>query len=167
MPVLGRLGGAVNWGQAMDAGDRTDYQRDDVAGQTDPTEALLGAVQQRLAASARVTVQRQGARLVVARRRVFGPRRGVFRMLLPHMRTVVQARKNGGLRCTVRPDGMAIFMAVVLVGGVVVELTMDRATYPREYPPVFTYGLAAGYLLGLGAEWRYTRRLVRGLLGLT
>jgi len=123
----------------------------------------LVAAQQRLAASPRLRVQQEETRLVVTRRGPAVLRQRPFRILVPQVWAVVTAA-DGRLRWMVRPDSLAIFMVVMLVGGVAVEVLMDRATYPRDYPPAFIYGLAAAYVGWLGAEWRATYRQLRALL---
>ncbi|MBK7827003.1 hypothetical protein [Nannocystis sp.] len=84
------------------------------------------------------------------------PPRGLLRLLIP--RTRVQLHPGG--RWTVRPDGIATGALVVFLGGIVTELTMDRATYPRDYPPAFVPCLALIYVTLLVIELRITRRAV-------
>lgn len=95
-------------------------------------------------------VQVDGAVLIARRRRSL-PSRGIFRLLIPR----VVARIEGA-SVSVRPDALAWFMVVVCAGGVVVELTMDRVKYPREYPPWFVFALSAFYVANLVLEWRRT-----------
>lgn len=92
------------------------------------------------------------------RRRV--PDRGLLRMLIP--RVVVALRSVD--RWSTRPDGLAIGALVVIAGGIAVELTMDRARYPRDYPPEFVFGLGCAYVLLLALELRATRAAVRRAL---
>lgn len=85
------------------------------------------------------------------------PRRGLLRLLIPHALCTLRPR-DAGLDRGVRPDGLAILMTIVCLGGLAVELTMPRATYPRDYPPAFVYGLSAAYLGLLLLELRASRR---------
>ena len=121
-------------------------------GSDDPGRGLLGG-------SGQFDVDVSGG-VVRARRRRRAPDRGLLRLLLP--RVVVRLRTVD--RWSVRPDGLAIGTVVVLLGGLVVEATMDRARYPREYPPEFVYGLACAYGLLLAFELRATRAAVRRAL---
>jgi hypothetical protein len=100
--------------------------------------------------------------LVLSRKRMV-PNRGIFRLLVPRVRATVSLAE-GRARYVIRPDGLALFMMLVLIGGVVVELTMSREKYPREYPPAFVYGLAAGYFALIGLEVAMTDRFVRRAL---
>ncbi len=93
---------------------------------------------------------------VSATRRRRLPGRGFLRLLIP--RTRVRLGPGGGW--SVRPDGIAIGALVVLLGGLITELTMDRATYPRDYPPAFVPCLALVYVTLLVIELRITRRAV-------
>ena len=97
-----------------------------------------------------------GAVLRVTRRRSV-PSRGLFRLLIPRAVVHVQLEPR---KVAVRPDGLAWFMLVTCIGGVVVELTMDRVHYPREYPPAFIFGLAAFYVVTLAAELFQSRAAV-------
>ena len=103
-------------------------------------------------------------RLIATRRRTFLPKRGVFRLLIPRARVVVMDRVEGKVRYSVQPDPIAIFMVFLLLGGIAVELLMDRTQYPRDYPPEFIYGLAVFYIGVLGAEMAYTWKQLRTLL---
>ncbi len=120
---------------------------------------MIAALRERLA-RAGFEVRSRGRGLRAERRRRV-PGRGVLRLLLP--RAVCRVPPRGD--ASVRPDGLALFMSVVCVGGVIVELTMDRAVYPRDYPPAFVYGLSAGYLALLVVELAISRRaLTRALV---
>lgn len=99
-----------------------------------------------------------------ARRRRALPSRGLTRLLLPRVVCDVVVRPDGQLSRRVRPDGLAIGMLVLCIGGLLVELLLDRARYPREYPPEFIYALAAIQALLLALEWwTSTRALGRAL----
>ena len=102
-------------------------------------------------------------KVVARRRRKFAPRRGAFRLLLPHSLVVVSPGKQPGQRANylVRPDSLAIFFVIVFIGAIAVEIFMDRATYPREYPPAFVYGFTAYYIGVLVAEILHTKKLLR------
>jgi hypothetical protein len=54
-------------------------------------------------------------------------------------------------------------MVLMLLGGVASELLMDRAKYPRAYPPVFIYGVAVLYIGTLIVEMLYTWKQLRAL----
>ena len=84
------------------------------------------------------------------------PARGLLRVLIP--RTKVWLR--GDERWTVRPDGLAVFFVIAALGGVVIELTQDRVSMPRDYPPAFIYGFAIGYIGLLILDIVITRRAV-------
>ncbi|MBK7863461.1 MAG: hypothetical protein IPJ65_33640 [Archangiaceae bacterium] len=96
-----------------------------------------------------------------AHRRRSVPTRGVLRLLIP--RVVVTVSKLGTVR--VRPDALAWFMGLMVLGAVVVELSMDRVKYPREYPVAFPFALALGWALGLAWEWKKSNDRARALLG--
>jgi hypothetical protein len=89
--------------------------------------------------------------VLVARRRRTLPSRGIFRLLVPR----VVARIDGA-SVRVQPDVLAWFMLVVCAGGMLVEVTMDRVKYPREYPPWFVFALSAFYVANLALERRRT-----------
>ena len=111
-------------------------------------------------------VEVNSSKLVVRRRRKFAPRRGAFRLLLPHSLAIFSENKKPGKQLSyfVRPDSLAIFMTVMLIGAIAVEIFMDRATYPRDYPPAFVYGLSVIYIGGLVAEVIYTRKQLSEVL---
>ena len=92
-------------------------------------------------------------------RRRSAPSRGVLRLLIP--RVVARVDMSSPIpHVSVLPDTLAWFMVVMFAGGVIVEVTMDRVRYPREYPPAFIFGLAAFYVVALGVEWRRTRAAI-------
>ena len=94
----------------------------------------------------------------VTRRRSV-PSRGLFRLLIP--RVVARVDTSSPIpHVSVLPDALAWFMVVMFAGGVVVEVTMDRVRYPREYPPAFIFGLAAFYAGALVLELVRTRAAV-------
>ena len=103
-------------------------------------------------------VEARGTTLIARRRRIL-PSRGIFRLLIPHVVLHVKPELS------VRPDALAWLMLFFCLGGVVVELTMPRAQYPREYPPWFIFTLAACYVGALGFEWRQTRLAAKRALG--
>ena len=121
-----------------------------------PPEGLVRNLAQRL------EVQVLGHRVRAQRRRAV-PRRGFFRLVIPQARAWVEMA-GATPRVSVRPDGWAIFMCVMLLGGVVAELTMDRLRYPREYPPAFVFVSAGLYVAALVIELVRTRRAVREAL---
>lgn len=115
-----------------------------------------------LRADPRVEADLHDGRIDVRRRRI-APRRGLFRLIIPHVTARVR-RTSSALVTRVRPDAVGVFMVIVLLGGVVVELTMNRARYPRSYPPAFVYGLTAFYVALFVIEALRTHRLVSGVL---
>lgn len=102
--------------------------------------------------------------LRISRRRNV-PSRGLFRLLIP--RVVARVDTSSPIpHLSVFPDALAWFMLVMCAGGVIVEVTMDRVRYPREYPPAFIFGLAGFYVGALVLEWVRTRAAVlRALRG--
>jgi hypothetical protein len=126
-----------------------------------PGEPAVDAERERFAALRRGG----GFELYTAGRRMFArrvswvPRGGLLSLFVP--RATVWWR---GERWRVRPDRMTIFVTVMVIGGLIVELTMDRARYPREYPPAFVYGYSLGFLGLLIREIVVTRRSVRRAL---
>jgi len=94
-------------------------------------------------------VEDRGTSLLARRRRSL-PSRGVFRLLIP--RVVLRVKPE----LSVRPDALAWFMLIMCLGGVVVEVSMPRAQYPREYPPWFIFALCGFYVGALAWEWRQT-----------
>jgi hypothetical protein len=93
-------------------------------------------------------VEVKGGALIARRRRSL-PSRGLFRLLIPR----VVARIEGA-SVQVRPDAVAWLMLVICASGVIVEATMSRVKYPREYPPWFVFALSAFYVANLAIEWR-------------
>ena len=122
------------------------------------------AIKQLLTATPIFDVKLGNRRLIATRRRAFLPGRGVFRLLIPRTRVIVTDRVEKMPRTSVQPDRIAIFMVVMLLGGIAVELLMDRAKYPRDYPPEFIYGLAVVYIVALIVEMMHTRKQLRVLL---
>jgi hypothetical protein len=122
------------------------------------------AIAQFLTTSSRFDVKVDHRHLIATRRRPLVPRRGVFRLLIPCVRAIVTDRAKKGLAISVQPDSIAIFMVLMLLGGVATELLMSRVKYPRAYPPEFIYGLAALYIGTLIAEMIYTWKQLRPLL---
>lgn len=104
-----------------------------------------------------VLPHRSGVR-ALRRRRV--PSRGLFRLLVP--RVVVTVGTDG--RVSVRPNALAVFMTLICLGGMLVELTMPRAKYPREYPAAFPFALGGFYLGALGWEWTRSRDRATAML---
>lgn len=104
-------------------------------------------------------VERLGrARLAVHPRTRIGSS-GVLRLLIPRAFAVVSGDLSKP-RVVVRPDGLAIFMCIVCIGCLVVEATMDRVRYPREYPAAFVYAVAAWFLSATFVVVARTRRAV-------
>ena len=92
------------------------------------------------------------------------PSRGFFRLLIP--RLVSRVRTNPrGLSVTYKLDTPALIMLIILLGATVVELTMSRDLYPREYPPEFIIGLAGVYVLAVVYDVLVTKRVVKQILG--
>jgi hypothetical protein len=104
-------------------------------------------------------------RLVLTRRRNLG-NRGVLRLLFPKCTARVTFQQLS-VRYAVRLDGLGFFMLFIMIGGVLVELLMDRTRYPREYPPAFPYALAALYVTAIVVEVMKTKRRLDGVLSRT
>lgn len=121
------------------------------------------AVRSKLALADAFAMETRGDDLVVWRKRLV-PRRGLFRLLIPRVRATFSP-SGEAVRCTIRLDGLALFMVVMLAGGVVVERTMPRDRYPREYPPAFVYALAAVYAVLIVYDVWMTDRSLRRALG--
>lgn len=134
-----------------------------MAGLYAPSPPATRPVKEALVASGLFDVEERDG-VVKARRRRRVPDRGLLRMLVPRVVVRVRARGSAAARA-IRPDALAWFMLVVIVGGVITEWTMDRARYPREYPPAFIYGLAALYGALFVVEVVRTRRAVMQALG--
>jgi hypothetical protein len=123
----------------------------------------LEPIKQTLVASPKLDVEIKGQRLIVTRRRLLAPRRGFFRLAIPHARAIVTPGMKG-LALSVQPDPMAIFVVLILLGGVAGELFTDRVKYPRDYPPEAIYGFSIFYIGLLIVEMIRTRRQVRAIL---
>lgn len=105
------------------------------------------------------TVIRSGERAYARRvRRI--PDWGILWFFVP--RTRVRVGADG--RWSVGPDGRTWFLVVVALGGLVVELTTDRVSMPRDYPPGFIYGYAGSYLALLIVDMVWTRRALLRVL---
>lgn len=126
----------------------------------------FATLQEFLSMSSAFQVEVNSKKVVARRQRKFAPRRGVFRLLLPHSLVIISPGKQPGQRanCLVRPDSLAIFMTVMLIGAIAVEILMDRATYPRDYPPGFIYGLTLYYVSVLIAEIIHTKKQLNQVL---
>ena len=124
----------------------------------------LEAIKRALTTSPLFDVKVDNLHLIATRRRTLIPKRGIFRLLLPHVRAIVADRTKKGLTISVQPDRIAIFMMFMLLGGVATEVLMDRVKYPRDYPPEFIYGLAVLYIGALAVEMIYTWKQLRALL---
>ena len=124
---------------------------------------ILPELEAALARTNSFELQRSGEMLRVTRRRQV-PSRGLFRLLIPRVVVSIELRAGQPV-VSLRPDGWAWFMVVMCVGGLITELTMDRARYPREYPPAFIYGLTAFIVLNLLIEVIRSRSAVLRALG--
>lgn len=114
----------------------------------------------RLAGQRGLAVARAGDRLKVSPRRSIGAR-GPLRLLWPAAQGRI-AGSPAAPRISVSPDGWAWLVWIVLVGASTVEVLMDRADYPREYPvwaPFAALGvytlLMIGSVIGLSAAIRH------------
>ncbi len=89
------------------------------------------------------------------------PRKGFFRFIIPRTRALVRfAQQQASYKIVLDP--LALLFLLVCVGGIVVELTMPRARYPRDYPPVLPYVMLAAFsLLAIVDAWRMSK-LMRG-----
>ncbi len=131
----------------------------DMGPHSEPSPSLA-AIKERILRGGEFDVEERPSGLRLWRRRSV-PRRGLFRLLIPRVRADVS---EGG-SWKLRPDGLALFMCVMLAGGVFVEAVVDRAKYPREYPPAFIYALAGIYLVLCVAEIFRTRHAIGAALG--
>ena len=96
--------------------------------------------------------------ILVARRKRILPLRGIFRILFPL--SIVRVR---GETLSVRPDAWGWVILVICVMGVIIEFTMPRAKYPRNYPPTFVFALTAVYIFNLILDLYLTQRALRTL----
>lgn len=107
-------------------------------------------------------VQERAGILQLARLRAL-PSRGFTRLLLPRVITSIRKTDNG-LRATFGLDAVAVIMLVILLGATIVEFTMSRELYPREYPPELIVGLVIVYLLAIVYDVVVTTRAMNRLL---
>ena len=99
---------------------------------------------------------------LIARRKRALPLRGIFRILFPL--SIVRVRGAAGNETlSVRPDVWGWVILAVSVMGVIVEFTMPRAKYPRNYPPVFAFALTGVYIFNLILDLYLTRRALNTL----
>lgn len=99
--------------------------------------------------------------LVASRKRVL-PLRGIFRILFPL--SIVRVRGVAGAETiSVRPDAWGWAILIVCIMGVIVEFTMPRAKYPRNYPPAFVFALTGVYIFNLIFDLYLTRRALAAL----
>ncbi len=122
------------------------------------------AIKQRLTTSPQLDVKIDKRRLIVIRRRALIPQRGIFRLLIPRAHAIVTASAKQGITLSVQPDPIAVFMVLMLLGGIASEFFLSRLKYPRDYPPEFVYGLAALYIGLLIVEMMSTGKQVRALI---
>lgn len=92
----------------------------------------LDGLARKLSASPKLDARRIGEGLKIAPRRRIGGR-GPLRLLWPAAEGRVQWR-DGRPRVSVAPDGWAWLVWFVLAGASAVEVLMDRAEFPRDYP---------------------------------
>ncbi len=123
----------------------------------------LAELKRTLAANNELDVRDENDHLRVDRTRSFLPRRGLFRILIPRVTSMVRVTA-AGTAVTTRPDAVALVMIVMFAGAVLVELVMDRVRYPREYPPAAVFGIAGAYLALLVVEWRSMSNLLKRAL---
>jgi hypothetical protein len=124
-------------------------------------------IKQSLVGSPTFDVKIDDQRLIATRRRSLIPRHGIFRLLIPHSRIIVSRNEMQDLTVSVRPDTIAIFMVIMLLGAIAVELFADPVLYPRNYPPAFIYALAIFYIGSLIIEMFYSRKQFRSLFNPT
>ncbi len=88
------------------------------------------------------------------------PNGGISRLLIPRCVAKLKARPDG-VKLSLRPDTLALFMGIMLTGGLAVEI-MDR--HPRQYPPWFVPALLGLYLVSIAYDSiRLRRMLIRAL----
>ena len=124
-------------------------------------------IKQSLVRSPTFDVKIDDQRLIATRRRSLISRHGIFRLFIPHTRIIVSRNEMQDLTVSIRPDSIAIFMVIMLLGAISVELFADPVLYPRNYPPAFIYGLAIFYIGLLIIEMFYTRKQFRRLVNPT
>lgn len=117
-----------------------------------------------LSASPTFSIIKANEQGLIAMRQSNAPKRGILRLLLPQAHVVITDQQADDPAISVRPDPLAVFMVIALLGGVAVEFLMDRSTYPREYPPEFIYGLAVFYIGLLIIEIFKTKKHIQTLL---
>lgn len=107
-------------------------------------------------------ITREKAGMILAQRKRILPLRGLFRILFPL--SIVRVSGNAGAETlSVRPDAWGWVILVVCVMGIIVEFTMPRAKYPRNYPPVFVFALTGVYIFNLILDLYLTRRALSTL----
>lgn len=126
-------------------------------------EPNIPVLRSRLLAAQMEVLDVRDSGLTAMRRRTL-PNRGLFRLLIPRVVCNIRVQGNA-VSPSVRPDGLAIGIVIVCLGGLLTEFTMDRAKYPREYPPEFIYGLTAFYLVLLVLELVKSRQALARALG--
>lgn len=99
----------------------------------------------RLSARPNLYVRRVGETLKVEPRRSIGGR-GPLRLLWPAAEGRVRSG-SGGPTMSVGPDGWAWLVWLVLAGASAVEVLMDRAEFPRDYPAWAPFALLGAYSL--------------------
>lgn len=95
----------------------------------------------------------------IARRRRILPLRGLFRILFP-----LSIVRGNAEKLSVRPDGWGWLILFICVMGVVIEFTMPRTRYPRNYPPVFVGAVTGVYIFNMLFDLYLTQRTLRGIL---
>lgn len=69
----------------------------------------------------------------------------IFRLFFPRVITKLTIDK-GMVKYRCRLDALGLFMLVMVFGGIIVEFTMDRMEYPRDYPVWTPFALFAWYV---------------------
>ncbi|MGH1337541.1 MAG: hypothetical protein ACRBFS_15565 [Aureispira sp.] len=94
----------------------------------------------------------------IVRDRVIG-NRGLLRMFFPILVSKITTKERF-LTCRTKPDGFATFMFFMCLGALLVEVLLDRATHPREYPALLPIGLFVWYLISILIETFRIRKLL-------
>ncbi|MBL8954803.1 MAG: hypothetical protein JNK82_28760 [Myxococcaceae bacterium] len=83
-----------------------------------------------------------------------------FRLFFPRVVVEVDSER----KVTARPDALALFVLFMTLGAVVVELTLPRAQYPRDYPAAFPFAMLVYYVGAIGWELKRSLESARRLL---
>lgn len=86
----------------------------------------------------------------------------IFRLFFPRVISKLEMKK-GMLKVKYRLDGLGFFMLIMVFGAIIVEFTMDRIEYPRDYPIWTPFALFIWYLGLTVYEVIQVRKSIEGL----